>query len=144
MVTLYCSCFFFLMIRRPPRSTRTDTLFPYTTLFRSDGDYRTPQRGVRLDSRNNSSCIRRNLDHVACLQVKINQFLWIEISVLERHPLPDGGNVSMAAILTFHDSSRGHALAENLAIAFIGAGCRSEERRVGKECVCRCSSLWLP
>src|SRR3546814_9895531 len=26
---------FFLMIRRPPRSTRTDTLFPYTTLFRS-------------------------------------------------------------------------------------------------------------
>src|SRR3546814_5855001 len=37
-----CSCalfllslFFFLMIRRPPRSTRTDTLFPYTTLFRS-------------------------------------------------------------------------------------------------------------
>src|SRR3546814_17159313 len=27
---------FFLMIRRPPRSTRTDTLFPYTTLFRSD------------------------------------------------------------------------------------------------------------
>src|SRR3546814_3223160 len=28
---------FFLMIRRPPRSTRTDTLFPYTTLFRSPG-----------------------------------------------------------------------------------------------------------
>src|SRR3546814_18287539 len=27
---------FFVMIRRPPRSTRTDTLFPYTTLFRSD------------------------------------------------------------------------------------------------------------
>src|SRR3546814_20883939 len=27
--------FFFLMRRRPPRSTRTDTLFPYTTLFRS-------------------------------------------------------------------------------------------------------------
>src|SRR3546814_17550627 len=32
----WCSLiFFFLMIRRPPRSTRTDTLFPYTTLFRS-------------------------------------------------------------------------------------------------------------
>src|SRR3546814_1443546 len=29
------SCFLCLMIRRPPRSTRTDTLFPYTTLFRS-------------------------------------------------------------------------------------------------------------
>src|SRR3546814_13284159 len=32
--------FFFLMIRRPPRSTRTDTLFPYTTLFRSIGEGR--------------------------------------------------------------------------------------------------------
>src|SRR3546814_14504705 len=32
MYELLC---FFLMIRRPPRSTRTDTLFPYTTLFRS-------------------------------------------------------------------------------------------------------------
>src|SRR3546814_19388557 len=41
---LYCHCYllcvclclmFFLMIRLPPRSTRTDTLFPYTTLFRS-------------------------------------------------------------------------------------------------------------
>src|SRR3546814_19158361 len=31
-------CFVFLMIRRPPRSTRTDTLFPYTTLFRSGGE----------------------------------------------------------------------------------------------------------
>src|SRR3546814_7107095 len=36
---LLVSCVvFFLMIRRPPRSTRTDTLFPYTTLFRSRGD----------------------------------------------------------------------------------------------------------
>src|SRR3546814_12445989 len=34
-VALYFYCVFFLMIRRPPRSTRTDTLFPYTTLFRS-------------------------------------------------------------------------------------------------------------
>src|SRR3546814_13703368 len=37
MLSLFLSflVFFFLMIRRPPRSTRTDTLFPYTTLFRS-------------------------------------------------------------------------------------------------------------
>src|SRR3546814_2789548 len=33
--SLFTCRFFFLMIRRPPRSTRTDTLFPYTTLFRS-------------------------------------------------------------------------------------------------------------
>src|SRR3546814_16660277 len=47
--------FFFLMIRRPPRSTRTDTLCPYTTLFRSAssapvGPWRTvpPPRGNSL------------------------------------------------------------------------------------------------
>src|SRR3546814_16668583 len=34
--------FFFLMIRRPPRSTRTDPLFPYTTLFRSPACPRHP------------------------------------------------------------------------------------------------------
>src|SRR3546814_20360825 len=35
LLFILCTSFFFLMIRRPPRSTRTDTLFPYTTLFRS-------------------------------------------------------------------------------------------------------------
>src|SRR3546814_17692806 len=34
-MSVFLFSFFFLMIRRPPRSTRTDTLFPYTTLFRS-------------------------------------------------------------------------------------------------------------
>src|SRR3546814_2884957 len=33
------------MIRRPPRSTRTDTLFPYTTLFRSNGNDRRIDAG---------------------------------------------------------------------------------------------------
>src|SRR3546814_18518770 len=44
--------FFFLMIRRPPRSTRTDTLFPYTTLFRSLELRQLvvePQRDLRTD-----------------------------------------------------------------------------------------------
>src|SRR3546814_5287177 len=36
--------FFLLMIRRPPRSTRTDTLFPYTTLFRSTRRAINPHR----------------------------------------------------------------------------------------------------
>src|SRR3546814_768102 len=35
LIELLFVCFFFLMIRRPPRSTRTDTLFPHTPLFRS-------------------------------------------------------------------------------------------------------------
>src|SRR3546814_16663624 len=41
------------MIRRPPRSTRTDTLFPYTTLFRSIGEDRLltgPEAGITRDS----------------------------------------------------------------------------------------------
>src|SRR3546814_14017892 len=44
---LFCFC---LMIRRPPRSTRTDTLFPYTTRFRSRrlGDARGLERPVRI------------------------------------------------------------------------------------------------
>src|SRR3546814_6184089 len=42
-------CVFFLMIRRPPRSTRTDTLFPYTTLFRSP-------RSRLCGMRNRASC----------------------------------------------------------------------------------------
>src|SRR3546814_18963432 len=41
MYLMYCYLYVvFLMIRRPPRSTRTDTLFPYTTLFRSAVDDR--------------------------------------------------------------------------------------------------------
>src|SRR3546814_14172733 len=37
---------FFLMIRRPPRSTRTDTLFPYTTLFRSSSSIPTERSSM--------------------------------------------------------------------------------------------------
>src|SRR3546814_8114759 len=54
------------MIRRPPRSTRTDTLFPYTTLFRSDGhsrdaraqDRAVPQSGA--DRSRERRTVRRN------------------------------------------------------------------------------------
>src|SRR3546814_7574619 len=44
--------FFFLMIRRPPRSTRTDTLFPYTTLFRSldRGHSASMEWNIKLES----------------------------------------------------------------------------------------------
>src|SRR3546814_16997334 len=44
---------FFLMIRRPPRSTRTDILFPYTTLFRS------PRRTRRAPAPSSASATRR-------------------------------------------------------------------------------------
>src|SRR3546814_13447885 len=57
---LFYILLFVLMIRRPPRSTRTDTLFPYTTLFRSllgklkQGDIPAPVR---------DACIRTMVDN---------------------------------------------------------------------------------
>src|SRR3546814_11479034 len=49
---------FFLMIRPPPRSTRTDTLFPYTTLFRSVGDeIDVPSAPMRAGNRGQAFCV---------------------------------------------------------------------------------------
>src|SRR3546814_11987939 len=49
ILDLFISVVFFLMLRRPPRSTRTDTLFPYTTLFRSAAEReRRLSGGARL------------------------------------------------------------------------------------------------
>src|SRR3546814_15764024 len=50
--------YFFLMIRRPPRSTRTDTLFPYTTLVRS----RKAQAGSAIAPRGRSIGLRETLE----------------------------------------------------------------------------------
>src|SRR3546814_17428914 len=63
--------FFFLMIRRPPRSTRTDTLFPYTTLFRSldDAIPFQQQLGCRLDMRHGRNAEpTRSEEHTSELQ----------------------------------------------------------------------------
>src|SRR3546814_12239252 len=62
--------FFFVMIRRPPRSTRTDTLFPYTTLFRSVRQMRRGQLvhavavepGVEIEAHQNRVVERRDGD----------------------------------------------------------------------------------
>src|SRR3546814_14458222 len=74
---------FFLMIRRPPRSTRTDTLFPYTTLFRSEsgavvdgvsanhpGQPRDhgPQRHQRQSGRQRDDGFGRSEEHTSELQ----------------------------------------------------------------------------
>src|SRR3546814_20445889 len=59
-LTLYCF-FFFLIIRRPPRSTRTDTLFPYTTLFRSVAANKIP--GVRAALITETYSARQGVEH---------------------------------------------------------------------------------
>src|SRR3546814_17067833 len=60
-----CLFFLFLMIRRPPRSTLTDTLFPYTTLFRSKlfaaPDSRDPDAHPRAAGRDRRPVGRRRL-----------------------------------------------------------------------------------
>src|SRR6056297_4246315 len=60
------------MIRRPPRPTRTDTLFPYTTLFRSepsqDANFQTARRGTRPSGRGITVGRLRSEEHTSELQ----------------------------------------------------------------------------
>src|SRR6056297_2806730 len=61
--------FFFLMIRRPPRFTRTDTLFPYTTLFRSWKKSKTPiAPSSKACSGTSISTQKRSEEHTSELQ----------------------------------------------------------------------------
>src|SRR3546814_17563440 len=94
--------FFFLMIRRPPRSTRTDTLFPYTTLFRSD----------RTEIRFRNGADARAFEYGALFHR-----LQESSEGVRRHIRCPGPRASAD---------------------------RSEERRVGKECVSTCRSRWSP
>src|SRR3546814_3838270 len=67
--------FFFLMIRRPPRSTRTDTLFPYTTPFRS------PRSGWLRSRRLHKSVVAL---HPPAMQQEFRQLLEHDTGVLDR------------------------------------------------------------
>src|SRR3546814_11716735 len=64
---MYSSGFFFLMLRRPPRSPRPASLFPYTTLFRSPMGQRDPRR-VALEER-----IRTDLAMSGILPADVDQ-----------------------------------------------------------------------
>src|SRR3546814_11454130 len=67
----YLYLVFFLMIRRPPRSTRTDTLFPYTTLFRSVVEHGIEMQVVDLGHRGDVAGDRLlDLDVVLALQLE--------------------------------------------------------------------------
>src|SRR3546814_4018080 len=90
---LGCSCFFFLMIRRPPRSTRTDTLFPYTTLFRSIWN---GLRGLRKD---NTGYDLRDLYIGAEGTLGI-----ITAAVLKLFPRPQAQLTALLAVRTVEDA----------------------------------------
>src|SRR3546814_19858180 len=107
------------MFRRPPRSKRTDILFPYTTLFRSGrraviGELTPLQQVAALDR-------HRDLlgDVVADRRVEPAIALGINRQEFRRHACPVAQPVDTAEI-------------------------RSGERRVGKECVSTGKSRWSP
>src|SRR3546814_14876471 len=111
------------MIRRPPRSTRTDTLFPYTTLFRS-GQGNTFSGNPSVVTYFNDvplGSIRQNIN--AAIQ-NLQIYDLASVQVLKG---PQG--------TLFGKSSTGGA------VLFTP---RSEERRVGKECVSTCRYRWSP
>src|SRR3546814_12519473 len=119
------------MIRRPPRSTRTDTLCPYTTLFRSD----------------QTVTLALSLRGYALL---FSDSLYIATYL---------NSIKMAAVTTLccaligypiaYYIARSHPSVRNLLLLgvilpFWTSLLRSEERRVGKECVSPCRSRWSP
>src|SRR3546814_17139924 len=110
------------MIRRPPRSTRTDTLFPYTTLFRSAGH---AFGGDRADAVARGQYARDAISIVFGRRAaEASRFLVV--------------GESLAA-------ARGHrAMDADALLPMCGARLRSEERRVGKEGVSTCIYRWSP
>src|SRR3546814_19295290 len=65
------------MIRRPPRSTRTDTLFPYTTLFRSTRRARAPARLYRRSGGAADRASEHRLHHVGRPSLSGDLGLWL-------------------------------------------------------------------
>src|SRR3546814_12703744 len=115
---------FFLWMRRPPISTRTDTLFPYTTLFRSIDDavlyHGTAQPAFRHRFRRAPG----RMHMIAPFRLRRRARL---------------------AIARFTRDARATVLIEMaFAIPFLVLVGRSEERRVGTECVSTCRSRWSP
>src|SRR3546814_18707573 len=124
------------MIRRPPRSTRTDTLFPYTTLFRSNV-CTVLWRGWR--SADAGDLKRRSAPHIAGDGVRRRsdaQPVLFKIILRRDHDLPSEllvfGRVAGRNPRKWDSRTRNSRLY------------RSDERRVGKECVSKCRSRWWP
>src|SRR3546814_20646194 len=116
---------FVVMIRRPPRSTRTDTLCPYTARCRSLGD----QCGFDPDRDRHPAmgAVRGSPPREQSLRPVHRQFA----GACPRGPLANADADEERFVAVGRDR-RDHA----------GEMRRSEERRVGKECVSKCRSWW--
>src|SRR3546814_12774946 len=118
------------MIRRPPRSTRTDTLFPYTTLFRS-GPSPSGQSMPLLAIRVQALC---------------SLFLDRPCATSLRHLRPANSKLTHSLIVHAPSSCPLRCrILHQLDIGSTGENAvRSEERREGKECVSTCRARWAP
>src|SRR3546814_19893438 len=113
------------MIRRPPRSTRTDTLFPYTTLFRSQPEHAEevarPLQGLGPGE---LAVAHRRLDNLVAEPVR----------------RIEGGGRRLRHVANAVAADRPDAGNKSEDILAV----RSEERRVGKECGSTCRSRVSP
>src|SRR3546814_17748664 len=123
------------MFRRPPSSTRTYTLFPYTTLFRSDP-------GLRLAVRGDPTRLRQVLSNLLSNAVKFTERGAVTLSVMRK------GETQSHHQVRFEVRDTGIGIpteaAARLFQAVTQADTGSEERRVGKECVSTCRSRCSP
>src|SRR3546814_18876940 len=137
------------MRRRPPTSTRTDTLFPYTTLFLSGhhGNWLTqlePNWRGRISNIVKPQPAARSLP-TAPLKSELR-----ERSAVTYHwrtlASPEWPSFSPLATVGFGRSGNCGAGGRPVAarISFSSSDYTPEHRRVGKECVCTCSFRWLP
>src|SRR3546814_12685832 len=117
------------MIRRPPRSTRTDTLFPYTTLFRSERS----GRGDIVEEIAGHTAAGREIGGGAGRAIAAEA--GGEDAAVGREAFGD------AVVVGIFDPEfeRGHRTPFDLLFDV-----RSEERGVGKECVSTGRSRWWP
>src|SRR3546814_12987916 len=128
------------MIRRPPRATPTDTLFPYTTLCRSRLDLleRARRPGVILEHALAADLAREHDE----LRRRQRLARHARFGVLRQEQVDDRirNLVGDLVGMTLRHAFGG----EKEAVAHGKAFSRSEERRVGKECVSTCRSRWWP
>src|SRR3546814_13267065 len=148
------------MIRRPPRSTRPDTLFPYTTLFRSSWPVTEHYKSARsYASPEGREACTNELIEKGRLDGRVTRFrkadgteFWGAVS--SRLANIGGRTYSIGTVVDPTEQMAKEAelrearetlqdAVESLTEGFALYD-RSEERRVGKECVSTCGSRWWP
>src|SRR3546814_11882810 len=142
------------MIRRPPRSTRTDTLFPYTTLFRSDFWNR---HGKDVESWQQGGTTFYRVHGPLCSQFMVNQFVYFEGQMpLYAQVREVSGKTAVLATLRDYTHGKNNVWGitarnreQNFALNLLMnpdcdfvslLGQRAEERRGGEEWVRKCRS----